>query len=107
LQSVLKEKELSSIDDVLLEIVPMKEAFPVLINLLKILLTMAVFTAECERSFSCLKRVKSYLRFSMSEQRLINLAVLSIKKEMSCDVCLDEVVDSFSAKDKNRHIQLY
>ena len=68
---------------------------------------MAVSTAECERSFSCLKWVKSYLRSSMSEQRLINLAVLSIEKEMSCDLCLNEVVDRFSAKDKNRHIQLY
>jgi len=104
---MLKDKEIASINDILLEIVPMKAAFPVLISLLQISLTMALTTAECERSFSCLKRMKSYLCSSMSEQRLVNLAVLSIEKELSNNLCLDEVVDNFAAKDKNRRIQLH
>ena len=43
---MLKDKETTSINDVLSEIVPLKETFPVLISLLQISLTVAVTTAE-------------------------------------------------------------
>jgi len=52
---MLKDKEIASINDILLEIVSTKAAFPVLISLLQISLTMAVTTAECKKSFSYLK----------------------------------------------------
>ena len=42
----------------------------------------------------------------MSEQRLIDLAVFSIEKELSQDLLLDEIVDMFAAEDKNRKIML-
>ena len=42
----------------------------------------------------------------MSEQRLVDLAVLSIEKELSQKLSLDEVVDNFAAQDKNRKIML-
>lgn len=102
----LKDKNITTINDVLLEIVPLREAFPVLVKLLQIALTIVVSTAECERSFSTLKRTKTYLRSTMSEQRLVDLAVLSIEKELSLKLSLDEVVDAFAAQDKNRKIML-
>ena len=102
----LEDKELSSINDVLLDIAPMKEAFPELVKLLQIALTVVVSTAECERSFSCLRRTKTFLRSSMSEQRLDNLAILSIEKELACKLSLDEVVNKFAAQDKNSRIML-
>ena len=37
----------------------------------------------------------------MSEQRLVDLAVLSIERELSKKLSLDEVVDKFAAQDKN------
>ena len=77
-----------------------------LINLLQISLTVAVTTGECERSFSSLKWIKSYPCCSMSEQQGVNLAVLSIEKELSQKLCLDEVVDKFVAEDKYRWITL-
>ena len=102
----LKDKDITTINDVLLEIVPLREAFPVLVKLLQIALTIVVSTAECERSFSTLKRTKTYLRSTMSERRLVDLAVLSKEKELSQNLSLDEVVDSFAAQDKNRKIML-
>ena len=42
----------------------------------------------------------------MSEQRLIDLAVLSIEQELSKDISLDEVVKKFAGEDNNRRIQL-
>ena len=69
---MLNGKDVRSISDVLKEIIPLNVAFPTLIKVLQIALTIVVTTAECERSFSCLKHTKNYLRSSMSEQWLID-----------------------------------
>ena len=34
--------------------------------------------AECERSFSTLRRLKTYLRATMGQERLVGLALLNI-----------------------------
>ncbi len=56
------KEDINSVIDVSRQIEPLLAAFPTLKNVLKIALTLAVSTAECERSFSALKRVKTYLR---------------------------------------------
>ena len=43
---MLKDKETASINDIFSEIIPLKEAFPVLISLLQISLTVAAATAD-------------------------------------------------------------
>ena len=48
----------------------------------RIFLTVLVTVASTERSFSKLKLIKTYLRSSMSQERLNGLAILSIKKEL-------------------------
>jgi len=48
---------------------------------LQILLTVAVSIASYERSFSNLKPILSYLRALMGQERLRNLAFLSIERE--------------------------
>ena len=50
-----KGQELETINDVLTAVIPLKAAFPNLVKLLQISLTIVVRTAECERSFSALK----------------------------------------------------
>ena len=94
---------MNSINDVLREVYPLKLAFPTLLKLLQIALTIAVSTAECERSFSALKRIKTFLRSTMPEQRLTDLALLSIEKQKAQNISLDEVI---AAADKNRKIVL-
>jgi hypothetical protein len=56
--------------------------FPNLSAALRIFLTMPVTVAHGERSFSKLKIIKNYLRSTMSQNRLTNLAVISIEKEI-------------------------
>ena len=42
----------------------------------------------------------------MSTQRASNLAALSIERELSETLSLDEITNLFAAKDKNRRIAL-
>ena len=96
--------EIEDISDVILELAPLQAAFPVLLKLLQIAMTIVVSTAKCERCFSALKRVKSYLRNSMSDQRLTNLAILSIEHDISEKIDFDKIIDNFAHK--NRRIVL-
>ena len=86
---------------VLAAVVPLKTAFPhLVVKLLQLSLTIVVSTAECEQSFSALKWIKSNLRSTMSTQRLSNLTVISVERKLLESLSLDEIIDSFAAKDK-------
>ena len=50
------------------------------VQLLMILITIPMSSSEAERCFSTLKRVKTFLRNSMCDDRLNSLAMLSIEK---------------------------
>ena len=47
----LKDKTMENISDVLRELAPLKLAFPSLIKVVQIAITMEVTTAKCERCF--------------------------------------------------------
>ena len=81
-----------------------KDVFPNLQTALQILLTMSVSVASCERSFSKLKLIKSYLRSNMTQDRLSSLAILSIEKEAFDCIDFDDIIDKFAEK-KARKIQ--
>jgi len=57
--------------------------FPNFSTTLQILLTVPVTVALGERSFSKLKLIKSYLCSTMLQDRLCNLAILSIENEVA------------------------
>ncbi|TMW84936.1 hypothetical protein EJD97_024098 [Solanum chilense] len=58
------------------------DSFPTAYIAYRIMLTILVTLASAERSFSKLKIKKSYLRSTMSQERLSGLAVLLIEKEL-------------------------
>lgn len=72
-----------------------KALYPAIYAILLVLLTMPVATATVERSFSVLKRVKTYLRSTMNQERLSSLALLHIHREVEIDV--NQVIDEFSS----------
>ena len=57
------------------------ESTPYLFLCLKLYLIVAVSIASCERSFSKLNSIKSYLRLTMGESRLSALVILSIESD--------------------------
>ena len=56
---------------------------------------LPVSSAHDERAFSCLKRVKTYLRSTMSEHRLSNLACISINREHVSSIAVRDLQKPF------------
>ena len=94
---ILKGKQLTGISDALFHLNRNKKGFAIIVKLLTIALTLGVSTATCERSFSNLKRTKTYLRSTMSDSRMNDLAILSIEKDLSCNwLTFDMTIDKFA-----------
>jgi hypothetical protein len=64
----------------------------------RIMLTIPVTVASAERSFSKLKLIKSYLRSTMSQQRLNGLALLAIEKEMLTEIDYNSLINDFASQ---------
>ena len=54
--------------------------------------------APSERVFSSLKRIKRYLRYSMSQARLNHVMLMNVHKEGTDQMSLAEVANKFLAK---------
>ena len=66
--------------------------YPNLAKLLKILITLQVSNAEAERSFSVLKRLKTYIRNTIVQKRLNGLALLAVHNETEVEIeCYKDV----------------
>ena len=77
--------------------------FESIATLLKLALILSVSSAHDERAFSCLKRVKTYLRSTMTENRLSNLACISINRELVSHISIRELQQPF-LNEKTRRI---
>jgi len=82
------------------------EAFHELYQLGKLAIALPVSTASCERSFSALPHIKTWVRNSTSSTRLANLALLAIERERTLCLSSDKFVDAFAHTHKNRRIAL-
>lgn len=102
-----EDKTPKSVLDMLSMVCPYKNAFESLYSLLLIAVTLPVTSASCERSFSKMKLVKTYLRNSMSNERLTNIALLSIERVTTDSIDLERFVDEFDYRHDNRRIKLH
>ena len=77
-----------------------------LIELLKVIdlvLTLPVTSVENKRFFSCMKRVKTYLRNRCGDQRLSDLLVIACLQEDAKNVNIDAVIDDFGRLKQRRY----
>ncbi|XP_040275821.1 52 kDa repressor of the inhibitor of the protein kinase-like [Bufo bufo] len=77
-----------------------KDLFPTIRSLLLILATLPVSVASAERSFSTLRRVKTWLRSRMSEERLNGLSLLYIHRDVPVNT--DRIIELFAKQGKCR-----
>ena len=66
---------------------------------------LKVSTASAERSFSVLKRLKTYLRNTMGDDRMSSLALLHIYQDR--DINVDNVLQAFDASGHRRISMLF
>ena len=69
---------------------------------LKLYLTVAVSIASCERSFSKLKLIKSYLRSTVGENRRPALEILSIESDIVESLSCDNIIFELSSMKARR-----
>lgn len=81
-----------------------KTLFPGIHLLLTIMATLPVTTCSNERSFSTLKILKSYLRNSISEDRLNGLALMYIHKNIN--ISEEDVLNNLAKKPRKMDIRL-
>jgi len=70
-----------------------EDAFPNIHRLLVIACTLPITSAEAERSFSLMKRIKTYSRSPMSEERFSDLAVIAMHYSERFEV--DQICQAF------------
>lgn len=66
-------------------------------KLVHLLLTLPATNATSERSFSALKRIKTFLRNSMGQQRLNSCMLLHIYKELNDKINVNSIIGDFVA----------
>ena len=69
---------------------------------LKLVLIMPATNSTSERSFSALRRVKTYLRNTMGQERLNNLMVLHVHKEITDKLDLISIANEFVGDSDHR-----
>ena len=77
-------------------------AFSFVWTVMKLLLVMPATNASSERSFSALRRIKTYLRTTMTQERLNNLLLLHVNKDKTESLDLLKIGREFVAGRESR-----
>ncbi|XP_008190126.1 zinc finger MYM-type protein 1-like [Acyrthosiphon pisum] len=101
-KAIWKEKPVDELPSTAMETIflPLMNYYPNIKRLLILFATIPVTTCTSERSFSSLKRIKTYLRSTMGENRLNGLALLNIHPEII--IKPEEVVNTYANKHPRR-----
>ncbi|XP_020257869.1 zinc finger MYM-type protein 1-like [Asparagus officinalis] len=102
LQNMLPSENMKAID--VLNFLKRMNCFPAASIAYRILLTIPVTVASAERSFSKLKILKSYLRSTMSQERLNGLALLSVESGFLDKIDYEDLIDDFATKNARRKV---
>jgi len=78
--------------------------YPNIHRLLTVLATLPVTMASAERAFSTLRRLKTYLRSTMTSERLTSTSLLHIHLDIPCPV--DDIIDRFASQGRRVNFML-
>ena len=76
------------------------DAYPTLVRVYAISVAIPITSCSAERSFSTLKRVKTRLRSTMSQNRLEGLLLMSIERKILLNLNRDKIIDNLAKTSK-------
>lgn len=76
--------------------------FPNIEIILGIYISTPATNCTAERSFSSLKRIKTYLRSKLGQERVNSLTILSIESEMTQEIQFEDIIQTFAEKKARR-----
>ena len=79
------------------------ETFPNVAIIISIYLILPVANTEGELSFSALKRVKNYLRSSLTQDHVCDFCTMAIEKSFTKSVSFEGIIDKFAAAKCRKH----
>lgn len=82
------------------------DVYPNVYVALRMFKSTAVTNCSAERSFSCLRRIKNYLRSNMTEGRLNDLSILTIESDILERVPFDTIITNFAKSKVRRKVIL-
>lgn len=98
----LKVTSVRTVCEIMQSVPVAQEMFSEVDKLLRIYLTIPITTATAERSFSALRRIKTYLRSTMSEERLNNAMLLHVHKDLCDNTDLSKIAQMFVSCNSRR-----
>ena len=78
------------------------DCFPNATIAYRLMLTIPVTVASAERSFSKLKLLKSYLRSTMTQERLNDLAMIALEGDLLEKIDYERIIEEFISKNTQR-----
>ena len=81
----------------------LNETFPNVAIVLRIYLTLPVANTEGKCFFSALKRVKNYLRSSLTQDFVYDFCVMTIEKSFTKCISFEDIIDKFAAAKCRKH----
>lgn len=82
----------------------LEDVYPNVDIALRICLSIPATNCSGERSFSCLKRVKNYLRSTLREEKLNALSILCIESDLAATVDYSVIIDDFARRKARRKV---
>ncbi|KAL4121745.1 hypothetical protein QTP88_014196 [Uroleucon formosanum] len=102
-ENSLKKMTVQHLGDIIIKD-DLTSIFPDVFTGIIIFMTIPVTSASAERSFSKLKLIKNYLRNSIGQDRLSNIAILNIERLQAENINVDKIIEDFAnlkARKKN------
>ncbi|XP_045210891.2 uncharacterized protein LOC123562315 [Mercenaria mercenaria] len=81
---------------------PMRSIYSEVVTLVKILLVIPATNATSERTFSALRRIKTYLRSSMTQARLNSLMTMHVHKHRTDTLDMTSIANEFTTRNEKR-----
>ncbi|XP_067668254.1 zinc finger protein 862-like [Haliotis asinina] len=100
--NTFKDKSYSDLWQILLSKDPYKTDFCNILHIVRIMLTLPISSAECERAFSAQKRIKSDVRSCLSVQRLSDLILISSEGPDLAEFNPEKSVNKWMSNGKRR-----